>query len=96
MDCVYDITLAYDDNNRPLSLIDACAPYWLKGGRTVHIYIKRYKISEIKNMKEEEMSSWLIDVWKNKEENLSYFKKNQQFNHRFDLPYKVEPMNLFE
>jgi len=94
-DYVYDLTFAYDQNNSPISLIDACCPYFLKGGREVHVFIKRFKTKDLSNMKENDLGSWLIKLWQEKETMLENFNKKKVFNNPIDITYKVESLNLF-
>ena len=89
VDAVYDITIGYD-GGKILGLEDICL---YNTGRHVHLHIRRFSIDSIPK-EEEKMEKWLVDVWKQKEKLMDYFKEKGKFPNEYSLPLSIKSLNI--
>jgi len=73
VDCIYDVTMAFD---RKVGIFDMLKG---QGNATVHFHVKRFPISEVASMSEEQLGAWLDKRWEIKEELLTTFHKTGSY-----------------
>jgi 1-acyl-sn-glycerol-3-phosphate acyltransferase len=75
LDAVYDVTLGYPNKSFPSVYSYISGSY----SESIHMHIRRIPISELQNLSEEELTKWVYDCWKKKDELLEYFYQHGQF-----------------
>jgi 1-acyl-sn-glycerol-3-phosphate acyltransferase len=90
VDCIYDITIGYDQGGKIPGLIDLLT--W-NTGRHVHIHLRRFDIKDVPK-DDAGKEAWLYKVWDEKEKLMSGFAKNGKFPDEYDLPLVVESLNI--
>jgi hypothetical protein len=90
VDAVYDLTVVYGDGSSYRPLLSDLV---LRRGFDIHIHARRFPIKEVPQ-REEELDSWLNNVWKEKDEAIEYLLKNGKFPNQQDEPYRHAPLEL--
>jgi len=78
IDCIHDITVGYPAGliRNENDLIEGKMP------KEVHFSITRHPVDTLPTSNEEQMSSWLNETWRNKEEKLKkFYTSDRQFHH---------------
>jgi len=86
---LYDITIMYEDGRKDPRIFNAAVR---QGGR-VSLHVKRYLISDLPT-NEEELTQWLYDRWREKDQLIESFLKTGHFPKVRNEPFRIAPLNL--
>jgi 1-acyl-sn-glycerol-3-phosphate acyltransferase len=86
---VYDITIMYEDGTRPPLGLDVA----LRNPSKVSLHVRRWKIDDLPNT-DEELNSWVLERWKEKDALIETFLKTGEFPDRRHEPFRVAPLVL--
>eukprot|EP00475_Leptophrys_vorax_P000009 TRINITY_DN10002_c0_g1_i1.p1 TRINITY_DN10002_c0_g1~~TRINITY_DN10002_c0_g1_i1.p1 ORF type:complete len:336 (+),score=85.70 TRINITY_DN10002_c0_g1_i1:572-1579(+) len=75
VDAVYDVTLGYPKRDFPSVYTYLSGSY----SDSLHMHVRRIPLSHFKNMSEDDVSTWLYNTWKEKDQLLEYFYEHGEF-----------------